>query len=113
MEKQTGDTGIPERDVKCDACGCAFEPKALTERDGDIDYTFFRCDYCGKAYMVAVMDAKLRTNIAEYVRLAEANKKHRLSERKQRRMQKLKEQNVKMARELRSRYLREEGHGGE
>ena len=101
------------KSARCDACGCAFEPKALTEKDGDIEYTFFRCDYCGKAYMVAVTDSELRTNIAEYVRLAETNKRHRLSERRQRRMQRLKEQNVRMAWELRSRFLREDGHDGE
>ena len=99
--------------ARCDACGCAFEPRALTEKDGDIEYTFFRCDYCGKAYMVAVTDGRLRTSIAEYVRLAETNKRHRLSERRQRRMQKLKAQNVRMARELRGRYLGEEGCDGE
>ena len=99
--------------VRCDACGCAFEPKALTEKDSDIEFTFFRCDFCGKAYMVTVTDSELRTNIAEYVRLVEANKRHRLSERRQRRMQRLKEQNVLIARELRSRFLREDGHDGE
>ena len=31
-----------ERCVRCDSCGCAFEPKAMTERVGDIEYTFFR-----------------------------------------------------------------------
>ncbi len=100
-----------ERIIRCDACGCGFEPEALTERDGDIEYTFFRCGYCGKAYMVSVTDSRLRESIAQYVRLAEANKKDRLSERRQRRMQKLKEENVRMARELRRTYLKEEPHG--
>ena len=100
-----------ERNIRCDACGCAFEPEALTEQDGDIEFTFFRCGYCGKAYMVSVTDSKLRESIAEYVRLAEANRKERLSERRQRRMQKLKAENVRMARELRRTYLKEEPHG--
>ena len=100
-----------DRNVRCDACGCAFAPKALSERDGDIEYTFFRCDYCGKAYMVSVTDSKLRESIARYVRLAKTNEKERLSERRQRRMQKLKAANVRMARELRRTYLKEDSNG--
>lgn len=99
--------------VRCDACGCAFEPKALTEKDGDIEYTFFRCDFCGKAYIVSVTDEELRKSIGEYVRLAEQNRAERLPERWQRRMQKLKAHNVQKERELRSRYLREDADDGE
>ena len=99
--------------VRCDACGCAFEPKTLTERDGDIEYTFFRCDYCGKAYMVAVTDSQLRANIAEYERLAELNKQGRLPEPDQFWMQTLKATNVQMALDIRRQYLREDGHDGE
>ena len=99
--------------VRCNACGCAFEPKALTEKDGDIEYTFFRCAFCGKAYMVSVTDSELRKSIAEYVRLALLNRKARLPERRQRRMQKLKAHNVQKERELRSRYLREDADDGE
>jgi len=99
--------------VHCDACGCAFEPKALTEKDGDVEYTFFRCDFCGKAYIVSVTDGELRKSIGEYVRLAEQNRAERLPERRQRRMQKLKAHNVQKERELRSRYLREDADDGE
>ena len=102
-----------ERCVRCDSCGCAFEPKALTERDGDIEYTFFRCDFCGKVYMVSVTDSQLRANIAEYMKLAERNRIKRLSEPEQFRMQTLKAENVRMAKELRRRYLREDGHDRE
>ena len=57
--------------IRCDACGCAFEPEILTRRDGEFEYTFFRCDYCGKAYMIAVTDEKLRQDIAWYSELCE------------------------------------------
>ena len=101
------------KEIRCDACGCAFIPEVMTETDGDIEFTFYRCDYCGKAYMVSVTDSQLRANIAEYVRLAEQNKLKRLPEPDQLWMQTLKATNVQMARELRTRYLKEDGHGGE
>ena len=99
--------------VKCDACGCAFVPELLTQREGEIEYTFFRCDYCGKAFMVSVTDEALRESIEQYRALARWNMMKRLPERTQRRMQKLKEENVRRARELRWQYLREDGHDGE
>ena len=34
------------KSVRCDACGCAFTPEILTQREGEIEYTFFRCAYC-------------------------------------------------------------------
>lgn len=102
-----------DKAVRCDACGCAFEPKALTEKDGDIEYTFFRCDCCGKAYMVAVTDSQLRANLAEYERLAEQNRGERFSLPDQLWMQTLKATNAQMARELRKKYLREDSHDGE
>lgn len=45
--------------VRCDKCGCAFVPETLTQREGEIEYSFFRYDYCGKAYLVSVTDADL------------------------------------------------------
>lgn len=99
--------------VKCGTCGCAFVPELLTQREGEIEYTFFRCDYCGKAYMVTVTDAALRESIGHYRALARRNQIRRLSERMQRRMQRLKEENIRRARELRWQYLREDGYDGE
>ena len=101
------------RKVRCDACGCAFEPKAQSQMEDGIEYTFFRCDFCGKAYMVSVTDEKLRESIAEYVRLAEQNKAVRLSEPEQFRMQKLKTETAERAKALRRMYLKEEGRDGE
>ena len=101
------------REVRCKACGCAFEPKVLSQMEDGIEYLFFRCDYCGKAYMVAVTDEELRKNIAEYVRLAEQNKIERLSEPEQFRMQRLKTENAERAKALRRMYLKEDDHDGE
>lgn len=35
--------------VRCDVCGCAFVPESKTQREGEIEYSVFNCDYCGKA----------------------------------------------------------------
>lgn len=101
------------REIKCGYCGCAFIPEPLTERDGEIKYTFFRCDFCGKAYMVSMTDEELRESIAEYVRLAEQNRADRLSEPEQFRMQRIKAENVARAEALRKLCLQEDGHDGD
>lgn len=102
---------ITDKNIRCDFCGCAFIPEVLQERDGDIEFSFFRCDYCGKAFMVSVTDSELRANVVEYIRLADRNKRMRLSEPGQFRMQRLKEANVARSRELRRMYLKEEPDG--
>ena len=97
--------------IRCDYCGCAFTPEFHTAVDGDIEYTFFRCGFCGKAYMVSVTDSCLREGIAEYVRLAEKNSEERLPEADQFRLQELKAANVARARQLKEMYIREDGSG--
>ena len=99
--------------IRCIACGCAFQPAAQCERDGEIEYTFFRCVWCGKAYMVSVTDEKLRQSIEAYQRLVEQNRIRRLPEDEQIRMQQLKAENAAKCRELRGLYLKEAGHDGE
>ena len=108
-----GDKPMGNGQVKCGRCGCAFVPEPLEERDGDIEFAFFRCSFCGKAYMVSVTDSQLRDSIAEYGRLAERNREERFPEPEQRRMQSLKDANVQRARELRKLYLKEDGNGRE
>ena len=51
---------VTKKNCRCDACGCAFVPKPKTQREGKIEYSFFNCDYCGKAYIVSLTDADLR-----------------------------------------------------
>lgn len=94
--------------VRCDKCGCAFVPETLTQREGEIEYSFFRCDYCGKAYIVSVTDAELRRSIRKYRTLAEKLKGKPLSEEKLREVTVLKDANTKRAAELRQMYIREE-----
>ncbi len=102
-----------ESNVRCDACGCAFVPKAEAKEHEGIEWTFFRCPYCGKRYLVAVTDEALRQSIRQYTQLAGMNKVKRLPERTQRRLQKLKTKNVQRSRELREQYpLEEDAHDG-
>ena len=93
--------------VRCDACGCAFEPKAMMERDGDIEYTFFRCSYCGKAYMVSVTDSALRESIGSCAGMVSKNSNGTLSDSERRQLQLTKRENVCHEKEVRSRYLQE------
>ena len=104
-EKQTNYSG---QAVRCDSCSCAFVPKRLLEREGEIEYTYFRCDYCGKAYVVSVTDAALRRDIARYAAIARRSRIKRLSEKALRDAAKLKENNIRRQLELRKMYLLED-----
>ncbi len=97
----------PVKAVRCDACGCAFVPEPKTRREGEIEYSFFNCNYCGKAFIVFVTDAPLRKNIRKYREIAERQRETTLSEMELLFAARLKEQNVKRAAELRQMYIRE------
>jgi hypothetical protein len=99
---------ITKQNCRCDKCGCAFIPKPKTQRDGEIEYTFFNCDFCGKAFIVSVTDAALRRNIRKYAAFADRQKKSTLSEMELLFAARLKEQNLNRAAELRQMYIREE-----
>ena len=93
--------------VRCDACGCAFVPEPKTQREGEIEYSFFNCDYCGKAYIMSVTDAALRS-IRKYRTLSEKLKGKPVTEQTLREVTALKDANTKRAAELRQIYIREE-----
>ena len=93
--------------VRCDACGCAFVPEPKTQREGEIEYSYFNCDYCGKAYLVSVTDADLRKDIRKYRTLAEKLKGKPLSEDTLREVTALKDANTKRAAKLRQIYILE------
>lgn len=95
---------ITKQNCRCDDCGCAFVPKALTQREGEIEYSFFRCDYSGKAYLISVTDADLRKDIRKYRTLSEKHKIKPLSEQSLRELTALKEHNLKRAAKLRQLY---------
>ena len=93
--------------VRCDTCGCAFTPEFLTQREEEIEYTFFRCAYCGKAYMVSITDEKLRQDIAKYVAIT---KKGRLTSEETQEAIELLRANKERAKLLKHQYFKEESH---
>ena len=97
----------PVKAVRCDHCGCGFVPMIQTRSEGVIEYNYFNCDCCGKAYIVSVTDAALRKNIRKYREIAERQRETTLSEMELLFAARLKEQNVKRAAELRQMYIRE------
>ena len=106
-KKKKQKPSAPVKVVHCDHCGCGFVPEILTCSEGEIEYSYFNCDYCGKAYIVTVTDAALRKNIRKYREIAERQRESTLSEMELLFAARLKEQNVKRAAELRQMYIRE------
>ena len=96
---------MTKQNIRCDACGCAFVPEPKTLREGEIEYSYFNCDYCGKAYMVSVTDAALRRSIRKYRTLAEKLKGKPVTEQMLRQVTALKDANASRAAELRKVYL--------
>ena len=90
--------------VKCDNCGSRVVPSIETKTEGELERNYFTCPLCGARYLVSVTDAALRENINKYLRLAMRNRESRLSERTQKRLQALKAENLKRARELREQH---------
>ena len=88
-------------EIICGRCGAVIpDPEWKTIRDGDIEHTCFLCPSCGEAYRVSTTDSKLRGNIEKYTQMAARLKKGKCSEQFHRRVQKLKEDNVRRSREL-------------
>ncbi len=106
-KKKKQKPSAPVKVVRCDHCGCGFVPEILMRSEGEIEYSYFNCDYCGKAYIVTVTDATLRRNIRKYREIADRQQKSTLSEMELLFAVRLKEQNLKRAAELRQMYIRE------
>ena len=96
--------------VICDECGCPFVPEIESERVGDIEYTYFFCDCCGKLYMVSISDAALREAITQYTALLEETE-HMNSELAQHAAKCMLEANLKRGKELWEQYIREREDG--
>ena len=90
--------------VRCDACGCAFAPKILVQSKGEINFTFFRCDYCGMPFLISVTDEKLRQDIAKYAGLVIQNKEQGLSAEELQKAQELYRANIERAETLKQEY---------
>ena len=96
------------QNCRCDKCGCAFIPQMQMQREGEIEYSFYNCNYCGKAYLVSVTDAALRRNIQKYAAFAGRRKTEMMSEMELLAAARLKQANMERAAELRQMYIREE-----
>ena len=73
-------------EIICDQCGAVLaQPEWKTIRDGEFEHTYFVCDSCGAAYPFSV-------------------KERQCSESFQKRVQRLKEDNVKRSRELKEQH---------
>ena len=97
-----------KQNCRCDKCGCAFIPQMQMQREGEIEYSFFNCNYCGKAYIVSVTDAALRRNIQKYAAFTGRRKTEMMSEMELLAAERLKQANIERAAELRQMYIREE-----
>ena len=87
--------------IVCDRCGADItDPEFPTVRHGDIERTWFVCKDCGAAYPVSVTDGQLRKSIETYMEMAGRLQRRKCSEEYHRRVQKLKEENVRRCREL-------------
>ena len=92
-------------EIICDQCGAVIPaPEWKTIRDGEIEHTYFVCDDCGAFYQFSVTDKKLREKIQKYKEMAQRLKERQCSESFQKRVQRLKEENVKRSRELQKQH---------
>ena len=87
--------------IKCDKCSAVSDSiTPETYLEGDIEFTFFRCQACGEVYPVCATDSALRADIAEYSRLRNVIRVKPVTEAFIRKAEDLKLKNLKRTREL-------------
>ena len=92
-------------EIICDKCGAVIQnPGWKVARDGEVEHTYFVCQDCGAAYQFSVTDKKLREKIQKYKEMAQRLKEKKCTEAFQKRVQRLKEENVKRSRELKKQH---------
>lgn len=88
-------------EIKCDNCGAVAETiMPETVKDGDTEYTFFRCPDCGAVYPIAATDDALRKSIAEYDHRRQLIRIKSVTEKFLRDTEALKQDNLKRCKEL-------------
>ena len=88
-------------EIKCDNCGAVAETiMPETVKDGDTEYTFFRCPDCGAVYPIAATDDALRKSIAEYDHRRQLIRIKPVTEKFLRDTEALKQDNLKRCKEL-------------
>lgn len=91
-------------EVVCDVCGNVFLPEIIRRQEDEIEFTYFRCDNCGKTYTVSVTDEALRADVEHYVDLAEQARKGALTDEEYQLARSLMKSNVMRSRELKKLY---------
>ncbi len=87
--------------IKCDNCSAVAETiMPETARDGDLEYTFFRCQSCGTVYPIAATDDALRKSIEKYDRRRQLIRMKPVTEQFLRDTEELKQKNLKRCKEL-------------
>ena len=88
-------------EIICDKCGMVIQnPEMKTIREDDIEHAYFVCSECKTVYPICTTDASLRKRIEVYREMAMRLKTRRCTEQFHRRVQKMKEENVRRSREL-------------
>ena len=88
-------------EIKCDKCGAVTKTLAPdTTRDGEIEYTFFRCSECGAVYPIAATDDELRRRIGEYNHRRQLIRVKPVTEQFLRDTERIKQENINRNREL-------------
>ena len=91
--------------IICDKCGESMsDPQWKKIRNGELEYTYFTCDECGAVHPVCTTDQNLRHNVLKYRKMAARIRKGRSTEAYQKRVQKLKTENITRSRELSMQY---------
>ena len=89
----------------CNKCGKVIpKPELKTIRDGEIEHTYFLCPDCGEPYRVSTTDKHLRKRIEDYDRMSARVRNGTCTKEFQKRVQKVKEDNVRRSRELAKAY---------
>ena len=93
-----------ERNVRCDSCGCGFEPVVEEKWEGEIQSVFFRCPFCRKPYLISVTDEALRNSVQMYKSIFVRSRKKRMPEHILEEMEKRKQENLRRCEELKVLY---------
>lgn len=88
-------------EIKCDKCGAVAETlMPETARDGEIEYTFFRCPDCQAVYPISATDDELRKRIGEYNCRRQLIRMKPVTEQFLRDTERIKQENIKRNHEL-------------
>ena len=91
-------------EIVCDQCKNTLSASPALIRDGEMEFTFLRCESCGAVYLLSVTDEALRTDILRYARRRKTIAAGHVSARFIRNAEALKQRNIERTRELMAQY---------